>query len=268
MVSPSLMAILQMRPCYWDANPFSMTSQTRVKLFSVLVLWKRPAATVQILQLRKFRDKLAFPYFSKQSQIWRTWSFLLGVVDLENLEMELIEFQVNSIWKKKFKELPETLEKTKGMTRDNAVTSENEIFKVWNSLPNNFNSMKALQIASLTLFRSCYACEQLLSALSYIYQYDTRSRSTNNVWAACVTLEITKYQPKIQKLSACICCNQSVGVALNVWFTTNGMFAKNNTHIHVARTSNNRVITACDLCCCLLPQCDAARAFRSQHVAT
>jgi len=91
-------------------------------------------------------------------------------LDSENLEMELIEFQVNSIWKKKFKELPETLEKTKGMTRDSAVTSENEIFKVWNSLPNNFNSMKALQIAFLTLFRSCYACEQPLSALSYIYQ--------------------------------------------------------------------------------------------------
>jgi len=25
------------------------------------------------------------------------------------------------------------------------------------------------------------------------------------------------------------CCNLSVGVALNVWFTTNGMYAKNNT---------------------------------------
>ena len=27
------------------------------------------------------------------------------------------------------------------------------------------------------------------------------------------------------------CCNPSVGIALNVWFTTNGMCAKNNTHI-------------------------------------
>ena len=40
-------------------------------------------------------------------------------------------------------------------------------------------------------------------------------------------------------------------------------------HIHVARTSNNRVIVARDLYCCLLPQCDAcalaARAFRSQQ---
>jgi len=49
------------------------------------------------------------------------------------------------------------------------------------------------------------------------------------------------------------CCYLSVGVALNVRFTTNGMCAKNNTHIHAAPTSN-RVILAYDLYCCLLPQ--------------
>ena len=34
---------------------------------------------------------------------------------------------------------------------------------------------------------------------------------------------------------------------------------KNNTihMIYVARTSNNRVIMACELYCCLLPQCEA-----------
>jgi len=48
--------------------------------------------------------------------------------------------------------------------------------------------------------------------------------------------------------------------ALNSRFTTNGMCAKNNTLIYVARTSNNRVIAACDLYCCLLPQCGALSA--------
>jgi len=43
------------------------------------------------------------------------------------------------------------------------------------------------------------------------------------------------------------CCNLSVGVALNVRSTTNKMCTKNNTHINVARTSNNRVIMACNL---------------------
>ena len=59
------------------------------------------------------------------------------------------------------------------------------------------------------------------------------------------------------------CCNLSVDVALNVRFTTNGMCAKNNNVIYLARTSNNRVIMACDLYCCLLPQCEALRTCRS-----
>jgi len=53
------------------------------------------------------------------------------------------------------------------------------------------------------------------------------------------------------------CCNLSVGVALNVRFTTNRMCVKNNTHIYVARTSNNKVILSGNLYCCLLPQCEA-----------
>jgi len=53
------------------------------------------------------------------------------------------------------------------------------------------------------------------------------------------------------------CCNLSVGVVLNAQFTGNRMCAKNNTHIYVAWTANNRVIMACDLYCCWLPQCEA-----------
>ena len=34
-------------------------------------------------------------------------------------------------------------------------------------------------------------------------------------------------------------------------------------HRYVARTSNNKVIMACDLYCCLLPQCEALRTCRS-----
>ena len=34
-------------------------------------------------------------------------------------------------------------------------------------------------------------------------------------------------------------------------------------YVYVARTSNNRVIMACELYCCLLPQCEALRTCRS-----
>jgi len=38
---------------------------------------------------------------------------------------------------------------------------------------------------------------------------------------------------------------------------------KNNTHIYVARTSNNRVILSGELYFCLLPQCEALRTCRT-----
>ena len=46
------------------------------------------------------------------------------------------------------------------------------------------------------------------------------------------------------------------------------MRAKNNTHIYVAQTSNNRVIAACDLYCCVLPQCKALRTCCSDFLIT
>ena len=58
-------------------------------------------------------------------------------------------------------------------------------------------------------------------------------------------------------------CNLSGGVALIVWFTTNGMCVKNNTIIYVAWASNSKRDCEHDLYCCLLPRCEASRAYRS-----
>ena len=58
-------------------------------------------------------------------------------------------------------------------------------------------------------------------------------------------------------------CNLSGGVALIVWFTTNGMCVKNNTIISVARASNSKRDCEHDLYCCLLPWCEALRTCRS-----
>jgi len=82
------------------------------------------------------------------------------------------------------------------------------------------------------------------------------------------------------------CCNISVGVALDVLFTTNGMWAKKNSHIYLARKGYNRVIRKTPIytwhekaiiewsshvisivaCCYSVKLCAlAAQAFRSQH---
>ena len=49
--------------------------------------------------------------------------------------MELLDFQESTVSKNKFYKLHETLEKIKGMTKDKdgALSSKNEIIKVWNS---------------------------------------------------------------------------------------------------------------------------------------
>jgi len=95
-------------------------------------------------------------------------------------------------------------------------------------------------------------------------------------------------------LQSCCCCNLSGGVALIVWFTTNGMCAKNknifmwpeHAIIEWSRWSDlgewplmmlvnlvnswlcllmvtTRVISSGDLYCCLLPRCKSLRTCRS-----
>ena len=59
------------------------------------------------------------------------------------------------------------------------------------------------------------------------------------------------------------CCNLSAGVALVVWFTTNGMCAKNNNTHAWSEQAIIREIVMHDLYCCLLPLCEALRKCHS-----
>ena len=76
--------------------------------------------------------------------------------------MELLEFQESSVWKSKFYKLRETLEKIEGTTKDSALSLKMKSSKVWNSLSNNFKSMKSLGITysicldRLILVSSCF----------------------------------------------------------------------------------------------------------------
>ena len=59
------------------------------------------------------------------------------------------------------------------------------------------------------------------------------------------------------------CCNLSGGFALIVWFTTNGMCAKNKNIYAWREQAIVKEIAAHDLYCCLLPRCEALRTCRS-----
>ncbi|XP_058027186.1 general transcription factor II-I repeat domain-containing protein 2-like [Ahaetulla prasina] len=172
------------------------------KEFSSVVAAAKVNFSNRFIQFRKMETTLGFLTSPDKAEFEELDLSCLHWLDLGNLEMELVEFQESSMWKNKFYSLRQTLEKIEGVTKDSTVSSENEVLKVWNSLPVNFKSMKALGIAFLTLFGSSYACEQLFSALNYINS-DTRSRLTDDLRAACVALILTKYEPRLDKLSAC-----------------------------------------------------------------
>ncbi|XP_013930323.1 PREDICTED: uncharacterized protein LOC106555913 [Thamnophis sirtalis] len=202
---PNLKIYLENSTTFAD-NPTS--HQEIYKEFSSIVAAAKVGFTNRFLEFRKMETTLCFLTSPDKVKFEELDLSCLHWLDLENLEMELLEFQESSMWKNKFCDLRETLEKMERMTQDSIVTSdtvssENEILKVWNSLPNNFNSMKTLGIAFLTLFGSSYACEQLFSALNYI-KPDARNKLTDDLAAACMALKLTKYEPRLEKLSACI----------------------------------------------------------------
>ncbi|XP_004873385.1 general transcription factor II-I repeat domain-containing protein 2A-like isoform X2 [Heterocephalus glaber] len=143
------------------------------KEFSSIVAVAKENFSHRFLQFRKMEATLSFLTSPDRARFEELDLSCVHWLDYGNLEMELLEFQESSLWKDKFYDLRATLEKIEkaeceGMAEGStAGSSENEILKVWNSLPNNFKSMKALGIAFLTLFGSSHACEQLFSALNY-----------------------------------------------------------------------------------------------------
>lgn len=158
-----------------ENSPFAdspSSQQETCKEFSRAVAIAKENFAERFLQFRKMETTLCFLRLQIKPDS-KNWISCLRWLDYGNLEMELVEFQENSIWKDKFCDLRATLEKIEkteceGRAEDGVVgSSEHEILKAWNSLPDNFKSMKALAIAFLTLFGSSHACEQLFSALNY-----------------------------------------------------------------------------------------------------
>lgn len=120
-------------------------------------------------------------------------------LNIENLEMELIEFQGNVIWRNKFINLNSELEKNY-CEIDSSIKTENLILIEWKSLPNSFTSMKKLALSLLTMFGSTYTCEQLFSSMNFI-KSTLRNRLGTDISAACIQLKSTNYNPRIDSLA-------------------------------------------------------------------
>ncbi|GFT89601.1 dimer_Tnp_hAT domain-containing protein [Trichonephila clavipes] len=84
-------------------------------------------------------------------------------LEIEELEMQLIDFQSSSIWIQKFIETRKKLEliEAERLTSNLSKSTSNEILETWNSIPDAFNCLKKLAYVISTIFSSTYACESL-----------------------------------------------------------------------------------------------------------
>ncbi|KAM3848206.1 general transcription factor II-I repeat domain-containing protein 2A-like [Vipera latastei] len=101
-------------------NPTS--HQEIYKEFSSIVAAAKVNFNNRFLQFRKMETTLSFLTSPDKAKFEELDLSCLHWLDLGNLEMELLEFQENSIWKNKFHDLRETLEKIEGMTKDSRIT--------------------------------------------------------------------------------------------------------------------------------------------------
>ncbi|CAG4959705.1 unnamed protein product [Colias eurytheme] len=124
-------------------------------------------------------------------------------LEIEDFEMQLIDFQSSSIWIQKFIDMRKELEliETERLTSNISKDANNKILETWNALPETFNCLKKLAHAILTVFSSTYACESLFSEMNNIKD-SVRNRLTDESSSACILLKVTSYNPNISQLSS------------------------------------------------------------------
>ncbi|GFW44120.1 dimer_Tnp_hAT domain-containing protein [Trichonephila clavipes] len=129
--------------------------------------------------------------------------FQVDWLEIEELEMQLIDFQSSSTWIQKFIETRKKLELIEAqiLTSNISKNTSNEIFETWNSIPDAFHCLKKLVYAILTIFSSTYACESLFSEINNIKD-SLRNRLTDDSNSACILLKVTSYNPDISYLSS------------------------------------------------------------------
>jgi len=97
-------------------------------------------------QFRQLDSTLEFLIYPHNIKIDKLELSFFEWLSIENLEMELIEFQGSNIWRNKFINLNNELENNHSKIGRN-IKSENLILNEWKSLPNSFASMKKLALS-------------------------------------------------------------------------------------------------------------------------
>ena len=144
----------------------------------------------------RFQDFQHFgPLFSLLINIQRSEDVDISAfewMDIEDFQMQLFDFKASLLWASKFDNLRKSLE--------TAEILQTSILTCWKSLPEKFDCLKKMAIASLSVFGSTYLCEQIFSHMKFILS-SHHSWHTKDHSEACVQLKVTRYSPNITELN-------------------------------------------------------------------
>lgn len=130
---------------------------------------------------------------------------------IANFELEMADLKSSDIWLCKFVTLNANLENVicqrellakqhKWNDMGKLQREDTLILKTWNELPPNFETMRRVSTAVLTMFGSTYSCEQSFSHMNNI-KSNQRSRLTCESLNACMKLNLTTYEPDYKAIS-------------------------------------------------------------------
>ena len=102
-------------------------------------------------------------------------------LNMDNFEMELVEFQSISTWKQKFISLRASLEEGERdrLHGSGSCNQDEELLLAWNGISETFAALKRFIKTLLKIFSSTYTCETLFSWLNCI-KNENRNRLTDD----------------------------------------------------------------------------------------
>ena len=153
-------------------------------------------------QFREFAETTQFTFCPDSTSLETLKLESLKWLDLKDMEMQLIDFQSNSMWTQKFIDLRSDLELIENDRAFGVITcnAEEKVLKTWNAIPDTSICLKRLAIAIISIFSSTYCCELLFSQMNYI-KNNMKSRMIDDSSSACILLKVTEYEPRYKTLS-------------------------------------------------------------------
>ena len=158
----------------------------------------------RFVKFRELEETAKFIKFPDSIRLEEVNLQMFSWISMDDFEMQLIDFQCSSVWRQKFtdfRNVLEKIEKERLETGASEKSAENEVLRTWNIIPETFVCLKNLATSLLSIFSSTYSCESLFSVMNFV-KSSNRSSLTDESSSACISLKVTKYKPDIDHLSS------------------------------------------------------------------